>query len=106
MPPAEALSARTVRCAIYIRKSTEEGLSQEFNSLDAQRECAEAYILSQRPQGWTALPAHYDDAVRPGRLCGHLQGGLAEPLAVRHCPHHADLGEARGELRVRDAAAQ
>jgi DNA invertase Pin-like site-specific DNA recombinase len=50
-----------VRCAIYTRKSTEEGLSQEFNSLDAQRECAEAYIQSQRPQGWIALPEHYDD---------------------------------------------
>ena len=53
MPPAEAPPARTVRCAVYTRKSTEEGLSQEFNSLDAQRDCAEAYILSQRPEGWT-----------------------------------------------------
>src|SRR5215472_5317841 len=54
-PPA------VVRCAIYTRKSTEEGLSQEFNSLDAQRECAEAYIQSQRNQGWTTLPTRYDD---------------------------------------------
>jgi DNA invertase Pin-like site-specific DNA recombinase len=50
-----------VRCGIYTRKSTEEGLAQEFNSLDAQRECAEAYIQSQRNQGWIALPARYDD---------------------------------------------
>ena len=52
---------RTVCCAIYTRKSTEEGLEQEFNSLDAQREAAEAYILSQRSEGWLALPDRYDD---------------------------------------------
>src|SRR6202007_502431 len=50
-----------VRCAIYTRKSTEEGLSQDFNSLDAQRECAEAYIHSQRNQGWVVLADRYDD---------------------------------------------
>jgi DNA invertase Pin-like site-specific DNA recombinase len=52
---------QVVRCAIYTRKSTEEGLEQEFNSLQAQRESAEAYILSQRQAGWIALPRHYDD---------------------------------------------
>jgi site-specific DNA recombinase len=52
---------RPVGCAIYTRKSTDEGLEQEFNSLDAQRECAEAYILSQRHEGWTALQHRYDD---------------------------------------------
>ena len=50
-----------MRCAIYTRKSSEEGLAQEFNSLDAQRESAEAYILSQRHAGWTALTERYDD---------------------------------------------
>jgi site-specific DNA recombinase len=50
-----------VRCAIYARKSTEEGLSQPFNSLDAQRESAEAYISSQRHMGWTALERRYED---------------------------------------------
>ena len=50
-----------MRCAIYTRKSSEEGLAQAFNSLDAQRESAEAYILSQRHAGWTALAEHYDD---------------------------------------------
>jgi DNA invertase Pin-like site-specific DNA recombinase len=50
-----------MRCAIYTRKSSEEGLAQEFNSLDAQRESAEAYILSQRAAGWTVLPDRYDD---------------------------------------------
>src|ERR1700684_3780480 len=51
----------TVRCAIYTRKSTEEGLDQDFNSLDAQRQAAEAYIESQRREGWIALPELYDD---------------------------------------------
>jgi len=51
----------TVRCAIYTRKSTEEGLDMQFNSLDAQREACEAYIASQRHEGWNALPKHYDD---------------------------------------------
>jgi DNA invertase Pin-like site-specific DNA recombinase len=53
--------ARVVRCAIYARKSTDEGLSQPFNSLDAQREAAEAYISSQRLMGWTALERRYED---------------------------------------------
>jgi len=50
-----------VRCAIYTRKSTEEGLNQEFNSLDAQREAGEAYILSQKHDGWTLVPTQYSD---------------------------------------------
>ena len=49
------------RCAIYTRKSTEEGLDQQFNSLDAQRESCEAYILSQAGEGWECLPEFYDD---------------------------------------------
>ena len=51
----------TVRCAIYTRKSTEEGLGQDFNSLDAQRDSGEAYIRSQAGEGWTLLPDQYDD---------------------------------------------
>jgi site-specific DNA recombinase len=54
-------SSSRLRCAIYTRKSTEEGLEQEFNSLDAQREAAEAFIQSQRREGWIALPELYDD---------------------------------------------
>jgi DNA invertase Pin-like site-specific DNA recombinase len=50
-----------LRCALYTRKSTEEGLQQEFNTLHAQREAGEAYILSQRAWGWAVLPEHYDD---------------------------------------------
>ena len=55
-------STSKIRCAIYTRKSTEEGLEQEFNSLDAQREACAAYILSQRHEGWSELPDIYDDA--------------------------------------------
>ena len=53
--------APKLRCAIYTRKSSEEGLEQEFNSLQAQREACEAFITSQKGEGWQTLPAHYDD---------------------------------------------
>lgn len=66
---------KTLRCAIYTRKSTEEGLEQDFNSLDAQREAAEAYITSQRHEGWECLPAKYDD--------GGYTGGNMERPALR-----------------------
>lgn len=62
-------------CAIYTRKSSEEGLEQSFNSLDAQREACEAYILSQKSEGWKALPALYDD--------GGFSGGSMERPALR-----------------------
>jgi site-specific DNA recombinase len=55
-----------VRCAVYTRKSSEEGLEQEFNSLDAQREACEAYITSQKHEGWTALATLYDDGAYSG----------------------------------------
>lgn len=64
-----------VRCAIYTRKSSEEGLEQEFNSLMAQREAAEAYILSQREQGWRALAEPYDD--------GGFSGGNMDRPALK-----------------------
>jgi len=65
-----------VRCALYTRKSTEEGLDQEFNSLDAQREAAQAYIASQQHQGWIALPERYDDG-------GFSGGNLDRPALKR-----------------------
>jgi site-specific DNA recombinase len=65
-----------MRCAIYTRKSSEEGLAQEFNSLDAQRESAEAYILSQRAAGWTVLPDRYDDG-------GYTGANLERPALRR-----------------------
>ena len=55
------LRRRTLRCAIYTRKSTEEGLEQVFNTLDAQRDAAEAFIRSQRQEGWVVVPDKYDD---------------------------------------------
>jgi DNA invertase Pin-like site-specific DNA recombinase len=64
-----------VRCAIYTRKSSDEGLEQAFNSLDAQREACAAYILSQASEGWTALPDIYDD--------GGLSGGTLERPALQ-----------------------
>jgi site-specific DNA recombinase len=64
-----------VRCAIYTRKSTDEGLDQDFNSLDAQREAAEAFILSQRGEGLIALPQRYDD--------GGFRGGNLERPALQ-----------------------
>lgn len=63
------------RCAIYTRKSTEEGLEQDFNSLDAQRESCTAYILSQASLGWRALAKHYDD--------GGISGGTMERPALQ-----------------------
>ena len=63
------------RCAVYTRKSSEEGLEQEFNSLDAQREACEAYIVSQKHEGWTALAARYDD--------GAYSGGTMERPALQ-----------------------
>jgi site-specific DNA recombinase len=68
--------AAVVRCAVYTRKSTEEGLDQDFNSLDAQRESAEAYIASQRHEGWTCLPDRYDDG-------GYSGGNLDRPALAR-----------------------
>lgn len=67
---------KQVRCAIYTRKSTEEGLDQDFNSLDAQRESAESYIKSQAHDGWTALADRYDDG-------GFTGGNMDRPALAR-----------------------
>src|SRR6202142_3107476 len=64
-----------LRCAIYTRKSSEEGLEQSFNSLDAQREACEAFILSKRQEGWGVLPNRYDD--------GGYSGGTMERPALK-----------------------
>lgn len=68
--PDKAQTMKRIRCAIYTRKSSEDGLEQEFNSLDAQREACEAYIASQRHEGWELLSDHYDDGGISG---GHLE---------------------------------
>src|SRR5215470_3915404 len=74
----------TVRCAIYTRKSTEHGLDQEFNSLDAQREACEAYIKSQASRGWKSLPQQYDDPA--------YSGGNLERPALKRLLKEIDLG--------------
>jgi site-specific DNA recombinase len=83
--------AAQVRCAIYTRKSTDEGLGQEFNSLDAQREAAEAYIASQMHEGWVALSDRYDDGgftggnmERPGlrRLMADIEAGRVDAVVT------------------------
>ena len=66
---------RLSRCAVYTRVSTEHGLDQEFNSLDAQREACEAYIKSQAGEGWRRIPAPYDD--------GGFSGGSMQRPALR-----------------------
>jgi site-specific DNA recombinase len=80
-----------VRCAIYTRKSTEDGLAQEFNSLDAQREVSEAYIRSQTGEGWSCLAERYDDGGftggnldRPGlqRLPAGIEDGKVDHVVV------------------------
>jgi DNA invertase Pin-like site-specific DNA recombinase len=73
------------RCAIYTRKSSEEGLEQDFNSLDAQREACEAYIKSQKAAGWIALPAMYDD--------GGFSGGNMERPALRRLLADIEAGQ-------------
>ena len=80
-------ATKTIRCAIYTRKSTEEGLDQDFNSLDAQREAAESYIASQKGEGWVCLPEHYDDGGsmdRPalGRLLEAIDAGEVNCVVV------------------------
>ena len=87
--PKPARSGST-RCAIYTRKSSEDGLEQEFNSLDAQREACLAYITSQRHEGWKALPTHYDDA-------GFSGGTLNRPAVQRLL---ADIRAGRIDLVV------
>src|SRR5258707_7047300 len=81
----------TIRCAVYTRKSSEEGLEQEFNSLQAQREACEAFIKSQRHEGWVCLPDGYDDGGLSGatmerpalqQLLAEIQAGRVANLGV------------------------
>jgi DNA invertase Pin-like site-specific DNA recombinase len=83
--------ARKLRCAVYTRKSSDEGLEQEFNSLHAQREAALAYIASQKSEGWIALPDHYDDAAVSGatlerpalkRMLRDVEAGLIDVVVT------------------------
>ncbi|MGO9451297.1 MAG: recombinase family protein, partial [Candidatus Binataceae bacterium] len=71
----EPTKAQTLRCAIYTRKSSEEGLEQDFNSLHAQREACESFIRSQHGEGWRLIKTHYDD--------GGLSGGTMDRPALQ-----------------------
>ena len=76
---------RKMRCAIYTRKSSEEGLEQAFNSLDAQREACAAFVLSQKHEGWTVLPTLYDD--------GGFSGGTMDRPALQRLLSDIRAGE-------------
>ncbi|MBF9028717.1 recombinase family protein [Rhodobacterales bacterium FZCC0188] len=91
MKDLSAKPARRLRCAIYTRKSSEEGLEQEFNSLHAQREACEAYIASQKSEGWALVRDQYDDGgisggtlERPGlkQLLADIEDGLVDVVVV------------------------
>src|ERR1700675_798496 len=88
-PPPNRTTAK-LRCAIYTRKSSEEGLEQNFNSLNAQREACEAFIASQKHEGWTILPDVYDD--------GGYSGGTIERPAFQRLL--ADVGEGKIDVVV------
>jgi DNA invertase Pin-like site-specific DNA recombinase len=84
-------TVKKLRCAVYTRKSTEEGLDMDFNSLDAQRESCEAYVASQRPEGWILLQDRYDDGGVSGgsldrpalrRLLADIERGLVDVVVV------------------------
>ena len=84
-------AVKKIRCGVYCRKSVEDGLEQEFNSLDAQRDAAENYIASQRGNGWVCLPQHYDDGGYSGgnmnrpalqRLLKDCENGLVDIILV------------------------
>jgi len=78
------MSRKRRRCAIYTRKSTEAGMEQDFNSLDAQREACEAFIKSQTHEGWKLLPPRYDDA--------GFSGGTLERPALQYLLDDIDAG--------------
>jgi DNA invertase Pin-like site-specific DNA recombinase len=88
--PASTKSIRKLRCAVYTRKSTEEGLEMEFNSLDAQREACEAYIASQKAEGWVLYPESYDD--------GGFSGGTLDRPALKRLL--ADIEDGRIDVVV------
>jgi len=117
--------ALTIRCAVYTRKSTDEGLEQDFNSLDAQREAAEAYIASQKHDGWVVLPVHYDvgfsggNTDRPAfqRLMADVEVGKVDCIVVYKIdrlsavvdglrPHHGGPRASRCQPRQRHPAVQ
>jgi len=84
---------QTIRCAIYTRKSTEEGLEKEFNLLDAQRESGENYIKAQIEEGWVCLPDRYDD--------GGFSGGNMERPALKRLLADIEAGKSTASSSTR-----
>src|SRR5271168_2425387 len=82
--PSPAENPKPLRCAIYTRKSTEEGLEQAFNSLHAQREAAEAFVASQHTRGWVVVAERYDD--------GGFTGAHMERPALQRLLQDVDRG--------------
>jgi len=82
-PPSAPMKPK-LRCAVYTRKSSEEGLEMEFNSLDAQREACEAYVASQRAEGWLLVADRYDD--------GGFSGGTLERPALKRLRADIEAG--------------
>ncbi|TBW35478.1 recombinase family protein [Siculibacillus lacustris] len=105
----------TVRCAVYTRKSSEEGLEQSFNSLDAQREACDAYVASQKSEGWIVLPQMYDDGGISGgtmdrpalqRLLADIAAGLVDTVVVYKVDRLTrSLGDFAKIVEVFDAAS-
>src|SRR3974390_3338122 len=85
LPPLKPGAAKTVRCAIYTRVSTDQGLEQDFNSLDAQYDASHAYIRSQAHAGWTLLRAKYDD--------GGFSGGTTDRPALQRLLEDVQAGK-------------
>ncbi len=84
MRPTADTKANALRCAVYTRKSSDEGLEQDFNSLDAQREAGESFVASQRAEGWRCVPTRYDD--------GGFTGGNMERPALRQLMADIEAG--------------
>ena len=106
--PDRPKSGVIFRCAIYTRKSSDDGLEQEFNSLDAQREACEAYVTS-RHAGWIALPEMYDDGGLSGgtierpalqRLLSDIKAGKAQIIVVYKIPWGVDSDQFWGQTEV------
>jgi site-specific DNA recombinase len=85
--PSNVAGGRKICCAIYTRKSSEEGLEQEFNSLDAQREACEAFVRSQKHEGWSVLLRLYDD---PGYSGGTMERPALKRLLADIAAHRID----------------
>ena len=92
-PGGKVRRSSVTRCAIYTRKSSEDGLEQAFNSLDAQREACEAYIKSQRHEGWTTLATMYDD--------GGISGGTMERRTETVSVDHSSVSQPRNPRTLR-----